>query len=131
LYDSYYWLRKWADRSKCDKLINNLLKEWVPKEDILLDEFLYKAEQQIVWEWRYVKKFETWLKEYTPQTEEERENNLKQILLLLYEKKKKDEKFEQSERNPRNMLCEKFWEKNVVRMYLEIRPKKTINLVFT
>ena len=130
LYNNFYWINKWADRNKCDKLIKQLLSNWVLMEDLLSDELLYKAECQIKWERRYVKKFETWLKEYNPPTTEQRDNAIKQILVMYYNKKKEDDKFEQSERNPWNMLCERFWEKNIARMYFEVKPKKTINLVF-
>lgn len=130
LYDNFYWINKWADRTKCDKLIKNLLSNWVSVDELLSDELLYKAECQIKWERRYVKKFETWLREYNQQTAEQREQTIKQVLVMYYNKKKEDDKFEQSARNPRNMLCERFWEKNIAKMYFEVKPKKTINLVF-
>lgn len=130
LYDNFYWINKWADRTKCDKLIKNLLNNWVSVDELLSDELLYKAECQIKWERRYVKKFETWLREYNQQTTEQREQTIKQLLVMYYNKKKEDDKFEQSARNPRNMLCERFWEKNIAKMYFEVKPKKTINLVF-
>ena len=130
LYDNFYWINKWADRTKCDKLIKNLLNNWVSFDELLSDELLYKAECQIKWERRYVKKFETWLREYNQQTTEQREQTIKQLLVMYYNKKKEDDKFEQSARNPRNMLCERFWEKNIAKMYFEVKPKKTINLVF-
>lgn len=131
LYDNYYWLKKWADRNKCDKLIRQLLDKWIPKDEILDDEILYKAECQLRWEWRYVKKFETWLKEYNQQTKEQKNNEIKEILSMYYKAKQSDDKFIKSARNPRNMLCERFGEENIFRISTEVKPKKKINFVFT
>lgn len=73
LFNNYYWKNKWIDVKVCTKLINAKLKEWYTIQDITNALVLYNCECRTKWAdaYRYVKKFETWIKEFQPITDED------------------------------------------------------------
>ncbi len=115
LYSKYYWATKWIDIAKCNKLMDTKLKQWVTLNDIQIWMVLYNNECRLNKEWRYVKKFETWISEFQPLTEEQVEETLTRIIRDHKQKKKSDEKYSKSKpcKDLWNELCETFWKEKV------------------
>jgi hypothetical protein len=110
VYKSYYWYNKWIDEKKCDKLINDKLKQWITLDDIKKWIALYNAECRIKWEFRYVKKFETWIKEFQRATDEQIDE---QLVILTKQHKQKlnnDDKYSKwtVAKTVRSDLCDMF-----------------------
>lgn len=111
LYQNYYWLNKWINEKVCNKLINTKLMQWITLEQIKLALVLYNTEFRVKWtDYKYVKKFETWIKEFQPLDEQQVEETLTRIIRLHKERKKSDPKYWQSlpAKKARKDLCETF-----------------------
>lgn len=96
IYSNYYWKWKGIDEKKCNKLIEDKLKQWITLEDIQKSITLYNCECRIKQDYQYVKKLETWLKEFQPLSEEQIEETLYTVVKEYSKKKKSDEKFASS-----------------------------------
>lgn len=130
LYSNYYWKKKWINETVCNKLIDAKLKQWVTLEEIYKSMILYNAECTINQEWRYVKKFETWIKEFQHSTDEQLDEQLYTVIKSYRDKKKSDDKFWQSKQ------AKTIWEElkktfgeDKVKAFL--KQANTINLTFT
>lgn len=97
IYSDYYWKNKWIDNKVCDKLINTKLKQNTTLDDIRKGLVLYNCECRLKQEYRYVKKLETWLKEYQPLTEEQINENLWRLARDYKSKNNSDPKFQNSQ----------------------------------
>ena len=129
LYKNYYWLNKWINEKVCNKLINLKLMQWITLEQIKVGLVLYNTEFRVKGtDYKYVKKFETWIKEFQPLTEEQIEENLTRIIRLHKERKKSDAKYWQSlpSKKARADLCEAFWTEKVNSIYKSEDTSKTI-----
>lgn len=115
LFSNYYWKDKWIDTKACTKYLDELQNHWVHIDEIKQAMILYNCECRIKQDYKYVKKFETWIKEYQSQTEEQIEEALNRIVKQYKEKKKSDEKFSKSK--PCKVLwedlCNTFWRDRV------------------
>lgn len=96
LFSAYYWKRKWIDGKVCDKLISNILNQWITLEEIRKWMALYNCECWLKQEWRYVKKLETWLKEFQPLSESDIEQWIRNIARAYKQKINTDTKFQNS-----------------------------------
>lgn len=129
LYKNYYWLNKWINEKVCNKLLNLKLMEWITLEQIKVAMVLYNTEFRVKGtDYKYVKKFETWIKEFQPLTEEQIEESLTRIIRLHKERKKSDAKYWQSlpSKKARADLCEAFWTEKVNSIYKSEDTSKTI-----
>lgn len=119
LYDSYPFKSKWIDKEKCDKLITKQLKQWATLEWMLKEMKLEWLELRIKqWlSYQYWKKMETWLKEYV-EWMADNEDRLKKLLL---EHRKRLENWPAYKKNPRDELCELFWEDYVKKLFMETK----------
>lgn len=129
LYKNYYWLNKWINEKVCNKLINLKLMQWITLEQIKVGLVLYNTEFRVKGtDYKYVKKFETWIKEFQPLTEEQIEENLTRIIRLHKERKKSDAKYWQSlpSKKARADLCEAFWTEKVNSIFKSEDTSNTI-----
>lgn len=115
LYEKYYWSTKWINKKKCNRIIDDLLKQWITLNDIRIWMVLYNNECRLNKEWRYVKKFETWISEFQPLTENQIEETLTRIVRDHKQKKKSDEKYSKSKpcKDLWDELCETFGKEKV------------------
>ena len=111
LYTNYYWKDKWIDETVCNRLLDTKLKQWITLDAIKQWMVLYNCECRVKQEWRYVKKFETWIKWFQPLTEEQIDETLTRIIRQHKEKKKSDPKYWQSKpaKTLWKDLCDTFW----------------------
>lgn len=119
LYERYYWSTKWINKKKCNKIIDDLLKQWITLDDIRIWMVLYNNECRLNKEWRYVRKLENRLAEFQPLTEWQIEENLTRIVRDYRQKKKSDEKYSKSKpcKDLWNELCEVFWKEKMNAMF--------------
>ena len=115
LYERYYWATKWINKKKCNRIIDDLLKQWITLNDIRIWMVLYNNECRLNKEWRYVRKLENWLDEFQPLNEDQIEETLTRIIREHKQKKKSDEKYSKSKpcKDLWNELCETFWKEKV------------------
>ena len=130
IYSAYYWKKKWIDEKVCNKLIDTKLKQWITLDDIRKWMVLYNCECRIKQEFKYVKKFETWIKEFQPLDEWQLDEQLYMIVKAYRDKKKSDDKFWQSSVSSTiwNDLKQTFGDDKVKWM---LKQANTINLTFT
>ena len=128
IYADYYWKDKWLDETVCNKLINTKLKQWITLDNIRIWMVLYNTECRIRQEWRYVKKFETWIKWFQPLTEEQIEETLTRLVREHKEKKKSDPKYTQwiLAKTVRSDLCDTFWKDRVNGIFKRESSSETI-----
>ena len=128
LYNSFYWKDKWIDETVCDKLINAKLENWITLDDIKIWMMLYNTECRIKQEYRYVKKFETWIKEFQPLTEEQIEETLTRLIRQHKEKIKSDPKYTKwiLAKTVWNDLCSTFWKDRVNGIFKRESSSETI-----
>lgn len=131
IYSNYYWKWKWIDEKKCNKLIEDKLKQWITLEDIQKSLTLYNCECRIKQDYQYVKKLETWLKEFQPLTDEQIEETLYTVVKEYSKKKKSDDKFANSKpaKTLWNDLKETFGEEKVKSMFKQSNSS-SIHLTF-
>lgn len=131
IYSNYYWKWKGIDEKKCNKLIEDKLKQWITLEDIQKSITLYNCECRIKQDYQYVKKLETWLKEFQPLSEEQIEETLYTIVKDYSKKKKSDEKFASSKpaKTLWSDLKETFGEERVKSMFKQANSS-SIQLTF-
>lgn len=131
IYSNYYWKWKWIDEKKCNKLIEDKLKQWITLEDIQKSLTLYNCECRIKQDYQYVKKLETWLKEFQPLTDEQIEETLYTVVKEYSKKKKSDDKFANSKpaKTLWNDLKETFGEEKVKSMFKQANSS-SIQLTF-
>ena len=120
IIQNFYWVSKyWVDNKKCNKLIDDKLKQWITLEDIRIWMVLYNNECRLRWDWEHLMKLETWLDRFRKSTKEQIEDRL--IALVSQHKKKKetDDKYRKSERAKTlwNELCDTFGEDKVNSIY--------------
>ena len=116
IIQNFYWVSKyWVDNKKCNKLIDDLLKQWITLEDIRIWMVLYNNECRLRWDWDHLMKLETWLDKFKKPTEEQMEERLTALIRQHKQKKKSDEKYSKSARAKTlwNELCETFWKERV------------------
>lgn len=117
LFKSYYWVNKWIDEKVCTKLINLKLMQWITLDQIKVALVLYNSEFRVKgWDnYKYVKKFDKWIKEFQPLDDDQIEETLTRIVKLHRERKKSDPKYWQSipAKTVRRDLCETFWTERV------------------
>lgn len=132
VYKSYYWFNKWIDEKKCDKLINDKLKQWITLEDIKIWIVLYNTECRVKQEYRYVKKFETWIKEFQKLNEDQINETLRIIIKQHKQKINTDEKYSKSDvaKTVYTDLCETFGKERINEIY-KAENRNTIQLHFT
>lgn len=130
IYANYYWKSKWIDEKVCNKLINNKLEQWITLDDIKKSVVLYNCDCRIKQDYKFVKKFETWIKEFQKPTDEQLEEQLSTIVKTFRDKKNSDEKFSKSTpaTTIRNDLKETFGEEKVNQLWKQ--SSSTINLKF-
>ena len=130
IYSSYYWKKKWIDVKVCDKLINSKLKQGITLDDIKKWMVLYNCECRLKQDFKFVKKFETWIKEFQPLDEQQINEELYAIIKSYRDKKKSDEKFWQSTyaKTLWNDLKQQFGEEKVKWM---LKQANSIQLNFT
>lgn len=96
LYKNYYWKNRWINETVCNKLIDTKLKQWITLEEIRTWMVLYNCECRLKQDFKFVKKFETWIKEFQPLDEQQINEELYAIIKSYRDKKKSDDKFWQS-----------------------------------
>lgn len=130
IYSSYYGKSKWIDEKVCDKLISGRIKQWVPLDLIKKSMVLYNCECRIRQDYKFVKKLETWLKEFQPPSEEQLDEELYAVIKSFRDKKKSDDKFWQSSpaKTLWNDLKTTFWDDKVKSLWKQVN---SINLTFT
>ena len=130
IYTSYYWANKWIDEKKCNKLLNEKIWQWITLDQINKSMVLYNCDCRIKQDFMYVKKFETWIKEFQPPNDEQLEEQLYAIVKSYVNKKKTDEKFWKSKPwlTIRNDLKATFWEEKVKWL---LKQANSIQLNFT
>lgn len=130
LYASYYWKNKWIDEKVCNKLIDDKLNQWITINDIMTSMVLYNCECRIRQDYKFVKKFETWIREFQPPSKEQLDEELYAVIKSFRDKKKSDDKFWQS--SPAKTIWEDlkqtFWDEKVKGILKQVN---SINLVFT
>jgi len=130
LYKNYYWKNKWINETICNKLIDTKLKQWITLEEIRTWMVLYNCECRLKQDFKFVKKFETWIKEFQPLDEQQINEELYAIIKSYRDKKKSDEKFWQSTyaKTLWNDLKQQFGEEKVKWM---LKQANSIQLNFT
>lgn len=130
LYKNYYWKNKWINETVCNKLIDTKLKQWITLEEIITWMVLYNCECRLKQDFKFVKKFETWIKEFQPLDEQQINEELYAIIKSYRDKKKSDEKFWQSTyaKTLWNDLKQQFGEEKVKWM---LKQANSIQLNFT
>lgn len=130
LYKNYYWKNKWINETVCNKLIDTKLKQWITLEEIRTWMVLYNCECRLKQDFKFVKKFETWIKEFQPLDEQQINEELYAIIKSYRDKKKSDEKFWQSTyaKTLWNDLKQQFGEEKVKWM---LKQANSIQLNFT
>lgn len=128
LYEKFYWATKWIDEKKCNKLIDNKLKQWVTLDDIYTWMVLYNTECRTSIEWMYVKKFESWITEFQPLTKEQVEETLTRLVGAYKKKKQSDEKYSKSKpcKDAWNELCETFWKEKINTLFKQADTNKVL-----
>lgn len=117
---NFYGASKYGvDEKKCNKLINDKLKQWITLEDIRIWMVLYNNECRLRWEWEHLMKLETWLDRFHKSTEEQVEDRLTALVSQHKKKKETDEKYRKSDRAKKlwDELCETFGEDKVNTIY--------------
>lgn len=128
LYENYYWKSKGIDTKVCDKLIKDKLNKWLTLDDIKQWLILYNCECRTKWSgaYKYVKKFETWIKEFQPITDED----IARVVSLHREKTKADEKYASKVwKIVISDLCEAFWRDRINQLWKA--ESKSVQLHFT
>lgn len=130
LYKNYYWKNKWIDEKVCSKLLDTKIKQWITLEEIRTWMVLYNCECRLKQDFKFVKKFETWIKEFQPLDEQQINEELYAIIKSYRDKKKSDEKFWQSTyaKTLWNDLKQQFGEEKVKWM---LKQANSIQLNFT
>lgn len=130
LYKNYYWKNKWINETVCNKLLDTKLKQWITLEEIRTWMVLYNCECRLKQDFKFVKKFETWIKEFQPLDEQQINEELYAIIKSYRDKKKSDEKFWQSTyaKTLWNDLKQQFGEEKVKWM---LKQANSIQLNFT
>lgn len=130
IYWCYYWANKWIDEKVCDKLLDAKLKQWITLDTIKKCMVLYNCECRIKQDFKYVKKLETWLKEFQPPNDEQLDERLYSVIKSFRDKKKSDDKFWQSSpaKTLWNDLKTTFWDDKVKSLW---KQANSINLTFT
>lgn len=130
LYKNYYWKNRWINETVCNKLIDTRLKQWITLEEIRTWMVLYNCECRLKQDFKFVKKFETWIKEFQPLDEQQINEELYAIIKSYRDKKKSDEKFWQSTyaKTLWNDLKQQFGEEKVKWM---LKQANSIQLNFT
>lgn len=97
-------------------------------EDINIWMVLYNTECRTSIEWKYVKKFETWITEFQPLTEEQVEDTLARLVREYKKKKQSDEKFSKSKpcKDAWNELCETFWKEKINTLFKQADTNKVL-----
>lgn len=115
IYSSYYGKSKWIDEKICDKLISGRIKQWVPLDDIKKSMVLYNCECRIRQDYKFVKKFETWIREFQVLNKDQLEDELTRVIRQHKQKKKSDEKYSKSKpcKDVWQDLCDTFWAEKV------------------
>ena len=130
LFKNYYWKNKWIDEKVCSKLLDTKIKQWITLEEIRTWMVLYNCECRLKQDFKFVKKFETWIKEFQPLDEQQINEELYAIIKSYRDKKKSDEKFWQSTyaKTLWNDLKQQFGEEKVKWM---LKQANSIQLNFT
>lgn len=130
LFKNYYWKNKWINETVCNKLLDTKLKQWITLEEIRTWMVLYNCECRLKQDFKFVKKFETWIKEFQPLDEQQINEELYAIIKSYRDKKKSDEKFWQSTyaKTLWNDLKQQFGEEKVKWM---LKQANSIQLNFT
>ena len=130
LYKNYYWKNKWIDEKKCNKLIIDKLNQWISYSDIRNWMVLYNCECRLKQDFKFVKKFETRIKEFQALEEQQINEELYAIIKNFIEKRKTDDKFWQSSyaKTILNDLKQTFGEDKVKWMW---KQANSIQLNFT
>lgn len=130
LFKNYYWKNKWIDEKVCSKLLDTKIKQWITLEEIKTWMVLYNCECRLKQDFKFVKKFETWIKEFQPLDEQQINEELYAIIKSYRDKKKSDEKFWQSTyaKTLWNDLKQQFGEEKVKWM---LKQANSIQLNFT
>ena len=131
IYSNYYWKWKGIDEKKCNKLIEDKLKQWITLEEIKQCIVLYNCECRLKQDFQYVKKLENRLTEFQPYTEEQIEETLYTVVKEYSKKKKSDEKFASSKpaKTLWSDLKETFGEERVKSMFKQANSS-SIQLTF-
>lgn len=128
LFSSYYWKTKWIDEKACTKLINIKLNQGITYECIWECMVLYNCECRLTQDYKFVKKFETRIKEFQPLNEEQIDDTLTRIIRQHKQKKKSDEKYSKSKpcKDLWTDLCETFWTEKVNSIFKSEDTSNTI-----
>lgn len=132
IYADYYGKNKWIDNKVCDKLIGVILNQWYTIDDIKKCLTIYNCECRIRQEYRYVKKLETWLKEFQPLNDEQIDEALWRLAAMYKSKNNSDPKFQNWKIAVTiwNDLVNTFWEEKIREMRKR-EWRKQINLNLT
>ena len=130
IYSNYYWKKKWIDEKICDKLIDNKLKQWITLNNIYKSMVLYNCECRLKQEFTYVKKFETWIREFQVLDDNQLNEQIYMVVKWYRDKKKSDPKFWQSSVSKTiwNDLKQTFGEEKIKSIYKQCND---LNLTFT
>ena len=130
LYKNYYWKNKWIDEKKCIKLIYEKLNQGISYQNIMKWMVLYNCECRLKQDFKFVKKFETRIKEFQALEEQQINEELYAIIKNFIEKRKTDDKFWQSSyaKTILNDLKQTFGEDKVKWMW---KQANSIQLNFT
>lgn len=130
LFSNYYWKNKWIDEKVCSKLLDAQIAQWTTLDEITKSMVLYNCECRIKQEFTFVKKFETWIKEYQPTTPEQMDEELYRVVKAFINKKKTDDKFWTSAPAKTILadLKETFWDEKIKQLR---KQANSIQLSFT
>ena len=120
LFQNFYWANKWIDEGKCNKIIDEKLKQWITLEDIWIGMVLYNSSCRLrpSSEYKYVKKLENWLREFHVLNKDTVEEELIRIITEHRRKKEEDSKY-----NP------EVWER-LIRELSETFGQEKVNKIF-
>ena len=119
LYVAYPFKGKWIDKEICDKLIDKQFKQWSTLNWMLKEMKLELIEMRVK-QWKshqYWKKMETRLREYVEWMADS-EDRLRELLAIH---RKRLESWPPYRKNPRDEMCELFWEDCVKRLFMETK----------
>ncbi len=119
LYAAYPFKWKWVDKEICDKLIDKQFKQWSTLNWMLKEMKLELLEMRVK-QWKshqYWKKLENRLREYVEWMADS-EDRLRELLAIH---RKRLESWPPYRKNPRDEMCELFWEDCVKRLFMETK----------
>lgn len=115
LFNIYYGKDKWIDEKACSKILDWLMNHWITTEEITKAMVLYNCECRVKQDYKYVKKLQTWLKEYHSLDDEQMDEALARVVREYREKKMTNEKFAKSKPSQviYDDLCNTFWREKI------------------